>query len=105
MLKYNIAMEELMHDFTMVTDGSADKAKLANASVSIDLHATDQTWMKFIAHLLNNTMKSVFSSKCRSNILQVVALDFRAMKKIVEDANRTGWNHYLSHSYKLLQES
>ena len=29
---------------------------------------------------------------------------FRAMKKIIEDANRAGWNHLLSNGYKLKQE-
>ena len=35
----------------------------------------------------------------------MVPLDFRAMKKILEDANRAGWSHYLPHGYKLQQES
>ena len=89
MLKYNIVMEELMRDFTMITDGAAVMEKFANASVSRDLHDPDETWMRFIAHLLNNTMKSVLS-KCCSDNLHVVAPDFRAMSRILEDANRTG---------------
>ena len=101
--KYEYSLDVFMRGFTMVTDGAAVMARVANASVSRDIHTPDETWMRCLAHLLNNTMKTVLLSHCKCNTLQVVAQDFRGMKRIIEDANRSGWNPLLVNDFKLKQ--
>ena len=87
----------------MVTDVAAVMARVANASVSREIHAPDETWMRCIAHFLYDSMKTVMS-QCKVIVtLSVVAEDFRAMK-IMEDASRSGWNHLLPSGYNLKQE-
>ena len=83
-------MEDLLQDFTTVTDGAAVMARVANASVSRELHTPDEIWMNFMNHSLNNTMKSVLHHHFGSNELQVVVDDFRSMKRIIEDGSRFG---------------
>ena len=56
--RYGLSMEHLLQDFSMATDGAAVMATFPNASVSRDLHTPGETWMNFMAHSLNNTMKS-----------------------------------------------
>ena len=48
----------------------------------------------------HEAMHSVLNSR---QILQNMASDFRAMKKIAEDAN-DGWKQYLSNGFTLIQE-
>ena len=100
-----MSLEQFIQGFTIVTDRAAVIARVANASVSEDIHKTDETWMSCIAHTLNNAMKSVLSTNCQGPVLKVVLLDFRAMKTVTEDSNRTGWNHLLPPGFKLKQES
>ena len=102
--RYGLSMEHLMQDFSMATDGSAVMATVPNASFSRDLHTPDETWMNFLAHSLNNTMKSFLQHHCVSNELQVVVDDFRSMKRIIEDANRSDWKHSLPDVFMLKQE-
>ena len=92
---YEIPLERFMQGFTMVTDGAAVMARVANASASKDIHKPDETWMSCIAYALNNAMKSVLSTNCQGPVMEVVLQDFRAMKKVIEDSNRTGWSHLL----------
>ncbi len=73
-------------------------ARVENASVSREIHTPDETWMSCFVHILNNTMKTVLTSRCQSSVLQVV-------KRIIEDADRSGWNHLLRSGFKLKQES
>ena len=87
-----------------MTDGAAVMARVANASLSREIHAPDENWMSCMAHGLNNAMKLVMSTLCNGPILEVFALDFWSMKKIIEDRNRSGWSHLLPGVYKLLQE-
>ena len=61
--------------------------------------------MSCMAHCLNNAMKSVMSMYCEGTILQVVVQDFWSMKRIIEVANRSRWNHLRPDGYKLIQES
>ena len=79
--------------------------KVAGASVLREIHVPDETWMSCIVHFLNNMTKNFITNHCRTEILQFVFLAFRSMKKMIEDANRTGWNHLLPEGYQLLQES
>ena len=46
----------------MVTDGAAVVARVTNSSVSPDLHVPDETWMRCMAHLLNNAMNKAMTS-------------------------------------------
>ena len=80
-------------------------AKVAGASLLREIHVPDETWMSCMVHCLNNLMKNVITNHCRTEILQVVLHDFRSMKKIIEDANRAGWNHFLPEGFRLFQES
>ena len=60
--KYETTLDTFMRDFAMVTDGAAVMARVANASVSRDINAPDETWMNCVAHFFNNRMRSVVSS-------------------------------------------
>ena len=97
-------MDHFFCDSTIVTDDAAVMARVANASVSTEIHAPNETWMSCTAHGLNNIMKSVMFVNCNGATLEVAVQDFWAMKKIIEDGNRSGWNHLLPYGYKLLQE-
>ncbi len=103
--EYEMPLESLMKDFSMVMDGAAVMARVANSSVSREIQETDETWMSCLAHFLNNTMKSVLANTKGSSVLQVVVQDFRSIKRIIEDANRSGWDHSSSEGCKLKQES
>ncbi len=103
--KHETRLDQFMHGFSMVTDGAAVMAWVANASVSHDIHVPDESWMSCMAHCSNNAMKSVIATYCEGTILQIVVQDFRSMKRIIEDANRSGWNHLLPDGYKLIPES
>ena len=89
----------------MITDSAAVMARVANASVSLEIHDPDERWMGCLAQFLNNVMKLAISI-CRSDaVLTTVAKDLRSVKKIAEDANRSEWNHLLPDGYNLIQES
>ncbi len=44
--KYELSMDHFFRGFTIVTDGAAVMAKVANASVSRGIHTSDETWMR-----------------------------------------------------------
>ena len=102
--KYGIELCNSMKNFTMVTDGAAVMVRVANASVSLDLHVPDETWMRYMTHILNNFMKKAMTSCSQSDILLVGAHDFHAVKKITEDANRRECNHLLPDGFPLKEE-
>ena len=103
--KYEIGLDYFLKFFTMSTDRVAVMARVANASVSLELHDPDKTWMDCLARFLNDVMKHAIS-KCRNNaVLTTVANDLRSVKKIVEDANRSEKNHLLPDGYNLVLES
>ena len=91
-------MEDLLLYFTIAKDGDAVMTKVANESVSRELLTPDETWMNCMAHLLNNTMKSVLHHHCGSNELQVVVDDFRSMKRIIEDVAKRDPHSVSGHS-------
>ncbi len=97
-------MDNILGGFTMVTDGAAVMARVANASVSREIQEPDETWMSCMADTLNSTMRTVLATQCETSTLQVVVNDFRSMKGIIEDANRTDWNHNLRSGCRLKQE-
>ena len=101
--KYSTTFDFFIRGFTIVTDWAAVMEKVAGASVSREIRVPDETWMSCIVHFLNNMMINVITNHCRTETLQVVLLDFRSMKKIIENANRAGWNHLLPKGYLLLQ--
>ena len=103
--KYEMSLEQFMQGFTVVTDGAAVMARVANASLSKDIHKPNETWMSYIAHVVKNAMKSVLSTNCQGPVLEVVLNDFPVMKKVIEESNRTGRNHLLPTGFKLKQES
>ncbi len=55
--KFETSLDQFMHRFTMVTDGAAVMAQVANASVSRDNYVPDGSWMSCMAHCLNNAIK------------------------------------------------
>lgn len=85
----------------MVTDGAAVMSRVANFSVSPDLHVPHEIWMRCLTHLLNNSMKAVMSHCSTSDILLPVIQDFHAMKKTIKDANRAEWDNLLPSELKL----
>ena len=60
--KYEMSLEKFMQGFTMVADRAAVMARIANDSVSKDIHKPDETLMSCIAHALSNAMESVLST-------------------------------------------
>lgn len=97
----NTLLDSFLKRFTMVNVGARVKTRVANASM---LRKTDETWMRFTARFLNNRMKAVILRCERIGSLSVITEDFCAMKKIIEDANRSGWNYLLLSRYRLNQE-
>ena len=85
-----IAYGPFSRDFTILSDFAAVMARVANASVSREIHAPDKTRMSCITHGLNNIMKSVMYINCNGATLEVEAQDFLAMKKVIEDGNLSG---------------
>ena len=102
--KYQTSLDHFLRNFTMVNDRAAVMAKVAHASVSAELHAPDESWLGCMVHFLNNVMKHTIAGCGRDSILQVVSSDFKSMKRIVEDANRGGWNQYLPDGHTLVQD-
>ena len=72
-------MGSLMKDFKIVTDGAAVMARVANGSVSGEIHKPDKARMGFLAHFLNNNMKAAVSNTNKSSGLQVGMQDFRSI--------------------------
>ncbi len=88
----------------MVTDFAVVRARVAHASVRSDLHTPDETYMGCMAHFLNNAMKNSIVNCYSDSLLQVLAADFTAMKRIAEDSNKREWNRYVQDGYRLIQE-
>ena len=77
-----------MKDFKIVTNGAAGMARVANGSVSREIHKPDKARMGFLAHFINNNMKAAVSNTNKSSGLQVGMQDFRSVKQIIEEENR-----------------
>lgn len=88
MHKYEISMDRFTRGFTIVTDGDAVMASVANTSVSHEIHNPEETWLRCTAHAFNNVMKNILSSHRNGTVLEAIALNVRNMKKIIE--NGTG---------------
>lgn len=93
-------MVHFIRVLTMVADGSAVSARIANASVLSEIHVPDENWMSCMVHILNNTMKTVLPTFFKSFILQVVVQDFPTMRKTIEDANLSAWKYFLLNACK-----
>ena len=78
----------------MAKGSAAVMARVANASVSADLHSIDETLMGCLANFLNKVIKHTIYTCNRHSTHQISAFDFRSLKKIFEDANKNGWNQY-----------
>ena len=48
--KYQTGLDHFLKNITMVTNGAAVMARVANPSVSAELHSLDETWMGCMAH-------------------------------------------------------
>ncbi len=68
----------------MVTDGPAVIARVANAYVSREIHAPDESWMRCIAHQQDNAMKHCMTTSMRGTDLQDIVKDFGGMKKLLK---------------------
>ena len=103
-LKYEVNFNPIQKTFTVVTDGAAVMARMANTAASRRVAPRDQTWIRCHAHVLQNCMK-VAVGKCKQNdILKRVSEDFKKVKKIVEDLKRQGWNKNLQRGFRLLPD-
>ncbi len=78
--QYEMFMNSLMKDCTMITDGAAFMARVASASVSREIREPAETWMSCLACFLHNTMKAVLANTNKSSVLQVDLQDFRSVK-------------------------
>ncbi len=67
--KYEISLESLTKDFIMVMGSAAVMVRVANASVSREIHKPDETWMSCAAHFLNNNMKAVLANTEELSVL------------------------------------
>ncbi len=76
----------------MVADSTAAIARVVHVSVNPDVHALDQTYLGYVAHFQNNAIKHFIANRNIDSVLQAVAADFRAVKRIVEVANGCRWN-------------
>ncbi len=78
--KCEMSMDSLMKDFTMIKDGAAFMARVANTSVYREIHELVETWMSCLAHFLNYSMEAVLARTNKSSVLQVDLEDFRSVK-------------------------
>ncbi len=99
------SLDHFLRNFTVVTDSVAVMAKVASAFVSTNSHIPDETWLGCLTHFFNNPMKHTIASCMRESTLQVLVADFKAMKRILKDADRTGWNQYLQMVTRLFRMS
>jgi len=94
-----------MHNnFTLVTDGAAVMAKMSGSSSSRNIAIPDEGWMRCYVHVLHNCMKAVMKSCQNDELLLNIHDDFIAMKRIVENAKKSGWNCKLPVGSHLIQE-
>jgi len=101
---YGINFDTMHKTFTLVTDGAAVMAKMAGSSVSESIAIPDEKWMRCYVHVLHNTMKAVMEECTGDDTLDKIGEDFKAMKKIVENSKKAGWNCNLPVGYHLIQE-
>ena len=100
---YGVDFNSIQKQFTIVTDGAASMARMANSSVSLRVAPRDQKWMRCYVHVLQKCMQSVFENCSDDPLLSKVSSDFKFVKRIVEDSKRFGWNKDLPSGYKLMQ--
>ena len=60
--------------------------------------------MRSYVHVLQNCMKTVFCQCADDPTLQKFDVDFKHVKRIVEDSKRSGWNKKLPLGYRLIQD-
>ncbi len=101
---YGVDFNSIQKQFTIVTDGEASMARMANSSVSSRVCPRDENWMRCYVHVLQNCMKSVFALCADDDCLQKIGLDFKCAKRIIEDSKRYGWNKDLPVGYRLIQD-
>ena len=100
---YGIEFSTMRKNFTFVTDGAAIMANVAGTSVNRSASEQGGNWMRCYEHVLNNVMKTARNKCEKSSVLARVHQDFNALKKIVSDSNRAGWNSSLTQGYHLEQ--
>ncbi len=101
---YGVDFNSMQKQFTIVTDGAAAMARMANSSVSLRIAPRDQKWMRCYVHVLQKSMQSVFESCSDDPLLNKISSDFKFVKRIVEDSKRFGWNKDLPSGYRLIQD-
>ena len=101
---YGVDFNSIQRQLTIVTDGEASMARMTNSSVSSRVCPRDERWMRCYVHVLRNCMKTVFSLCTEDPSLQKIGLDFKSVKRIVEDSKRYGWNKDLPIGYRLIQD-
>ena len=93
-LKSETSLGHFMEGFSMATDGAAVMKRVAKASISRDMHSPEETWLNCLAHNLNNVMKSLLATYCRSTILETVVEDIQALKKLLQMQTGAGGTIY-----------
>lgn len=79
-------------------------ARMTGSSVSTNVCALDERWIRCYVHILNNAMKAAMGQCNNHAVLKNVSEDFRAVKRVVEDANWAQWGKKLPDGYRLVQE-
>ena len=103
-LKYEVDFNSIQKTFTVVTDGAAVMARMANTSMSRRVSPWDQTWIRCHAHVLQKCM-NVAVGKCKQNdILKRMSEVFKKVKNIGVDLKRQGWNKNIQRVFRLLQD-
>ena len=78
--------------------------RVPNAPIIREIHNPDEKWLRCIAHLLNNGMKSAMTLCSKCDVLLTILLDFNSLKRIIEDVNRAERKHLLPDGSKMKQE-
>ena len=85
-LNYGLDFNSIQKFFTVVTDGAANMARMANSSISSRLVCRDEKWIGYFVHVLSNCMKSLFQRCGEDSVSARVSNNLRAVQRIVEDS-------------------
>ena len=94
----------MQQQFIIVIDGETSMARMVNSSVSSRVCSSDEKWMGYYVHLLQNCVKSDFYLCADDACLWGIELDFKSVKRVSEDSRRYGSSKDLPVGYRLIQD-
>ena len=101
---YEISLEKIQEKYILVTDGAAVISKMAGSSVSTNVCAPDEKWLRCYVQMLNNAMKAAMAQCKNHEILNKVVEVFRAVKRAIEDSNCGQWEKKPPEGHRLVQD-